>query len=1140
MSSFSIIQQKLEQFIKKYYVSELIKGAILFFAIGLLYLIITLLIEYFLWLDPTARTVLFWSFVLVETALFVRFIAFPLFKIFNLQRGISHEEASKLIGNHFPEVSDKLLNVIQLNQNQRESELLLASIDQKSSELQPIPFKRAVNFKKNSKYLKYAAIPVIIFLLFTALGDKDIFSSSYTRVVNYDTAYEAPAPFSFVLINNSLKAIENKSFTLKIQTEGEVIPENASITYNNETYYLIQSAPGLFEYTFLHLTEPVEFHFKANEVVSQEYFLEVIKTPSLVAFEMELDYPTYTGKKDETLTSTGNAIIPEGTKVSWKMNTKNTDEVSLKTKDSIFNFTSEKEAFHFKKRVFRKLDYAITTSNKELKDYENLSFTLGVVRDEYPEINVQSKQDSISSQKVYFLGSVSDDYGLTKLQLVYFPIGEELQKQIIPLSLNKSNFDQFVYAFPGAIQLTEGVSYEYYFQVFDNDAIHNYKSSKSAIYSFRKLTKDEIENEQLQNQENTIKGLDKSLEKMKDQDKKLEELSKNQKEKNELNWNDKKELENFIKKQQQQEEMMKKFSKELKENLENFQPENQEKDPFKEQLKERFQENEEQLKENEKLLEELEKLQDKIQKEELTEKLEKLAKQNKNQEKNLEQLVELTKRYYVAKKAEKLAEELEKLAEEQEKLADAPEEENTKEKQEELNEKFEEYKKEKEELQKDNEELKEPMDIPDEKKEEEEVQEEQEKATDKLEEKNKTEASKNQKKAAKKMKKMSQQMQMQMKAGQMETLDEDLEMLRQILDNLVVFSFEQEDLMNDFNQIDYGNPLFGKKLIIQNDLKQNFEHIDDSLFALSLRQPMLGGVINKSLTNITYNLEKTLDRLADNSIHQGISSQQYTITGANELAVLLSDILGNMQNMMSMSGSGKGSGKGKGKGEGEGKGFQLPDIIKKQESLNEKMKEGMGKEKGKKGKGGKEGEGEGEGQGEGQSEGEGQGDGDGSGENGKNGKGNKDGNQEGKEGEGFGEEMNGELYEIYKEQQMLRQQLEDRINQLGNKGDAENLLQKMEEAEQQLLEKGFNQQTLEKMLNLKHELLKLDKATFEQGQEMKRESKTNYSNFKNSSKISPENINKYFNTTEILNREALPLQQEYKQKVQDYFKHNND
>lgn len=1122
MSSFSIIQQKLEQFIKKFYISELIKGAILFFAIGLLYLLITLLVEHFLWLSPTGRTILFWSFVLVETSLFLRFIAYPLSKLFNLQKGISHEDASKLIGNHFPEVSDKLLNVIQLNQNQRESELLAASIDQKSTQLQPIPFKRAINFRKNGKYLKYAAIPILVFLLFSVLGDKDIFSSSYKRVVNYDTAYEQPAMFSFLLLNNSLSAIENKNFTLLVRTQGELIPDNATITYNDETYYLKQTTPGMFEYTFLQALNPIDFYFKANKVRSKTYTLDVIKTPSLLAFEMVLDYPSYTGKKDELLKSTGNAIIPEGTNVIWNINARNTEEVNLKAKDTSYLFIAEKEKFVFEKRIYRKLDYAITTSNKNLKDYENLSFTLRVIKDEYPEINVQSKQDSVDSQLVYFLGRVSDDYGLTKLQLVYFPAGEEQEKTQKQLTLNKSNFDQFVYVFPGDINLAEGISYDYYFEIFDNDAIHNFKSSKSAIYSFRKLTKDEIENEQLQNQENTIKGLDKTLENLKELEKTLEEISKTQKEKNKLNWNDKKKLENFIKRQKQQEEMMKKFSNELKENLENFQKESNEKDPFKEQLKERFQENEKQLEENEKLLDELEKLLEKIEKEDFNEKLEKLAKQNKNQKKSLEQLVELTKRYYVAKKAEKLSDELFKLAEEQEKLANSPEEKNTKEEQEKLNKKFDEYKKEMEELLKDNKELKDPMDIPEDKKGEEEVQEEQKKATDKLEEQNKSGASKNQKKAAKKMKQMSQQMNMQMQGGQMETLDEDIEMLRQILDNLVVFSFEQEALMEEFNVIEYGNPVFGKKLIKQNDLKQNFQHIDDSLFSLSLRQPMLGVKINKSLTTVEFNLDKSLDRLADNMLSQGISSQKYTITGANELAILLSDLLGNLQNQMSMgAGSGKG-GKGMGKGEGDGKGFQLPDIIKKQESLNEKMEQGV--EKGKKGKDGEEGEGQGEGKGEGE----------GSGSNG------KDGDKDGETGNGNSEEMNGELYQIYMEQQMLREQLQDRLNQLGKKGAAGNLLKEMEQIEQQLLDKGFNQGTLERMLNLKHELLKLDKATFEQGEEMKRESRTNYTDFQNTTKLSPEDIKKYFNTVEILNRSALPLRQEYKQKVKEYFKNNND
>ncbi len=1129
MSTFNIIQQKLEEFIKKYYTNELIKGAILFFAIGLLYLLITLLVEYFLWLNPLGRRILFWAFIVVELALFVRFIAFPLAKLFKLQKGIDYEEASKIIGNHFPQVNDKLLNVIQLNQNRRESELLAASIDQKATELQPVPFKSAVNFKKNAKYLKYAAIPVLVFLLFSVLGGMDIFSSSYKRVVHYDTAFEPPAPFTFIVMNDDLNAVENKPFNLKIRTEGTAIPENASINYNGETYYLQQTSPGLFEYTFQQPVESIDFSLKANKVTSREYTLDVVKTPSLLNFEMVLDYPSYTGKRDETLKSTGNATIPEGTRVKWNVATKNTKAVTLKTADTSFSFASNGENFNFEKGIYNKLDYAITTSNEKLKDYENLAFTLNVVKDQFPEIEVQSKQDSTNTQRVFFLGQISDDYGLTKLRLVYFPEGDEKQAKTQALPLNKTNFDQFTYTFPGNLSLTEGVSYEYYFEVFDNDAIHNFKSSKSGIYSFRKLTKDELEDEQLQNQQNAIKGLDKSLEEFKDQKQTLEELSRTQKEKNELNYNDKKKLESFLQRQKQQEEMMKNFSKEMKEELQNFQPENEEKDSFKEQLEKRLDENEERLKENEKLLEELEKLQDKIAKEELTEKLEKLSKQNKNQEKNLEQLLELTKRYYVEKKAEKLAEELFEMGEEQEKLADKPVDENTKEAQEELNKKFEDYKKEMDELQKENEDLKKPIDIPEDKPTEQQIDEEQEKATDKLKQQKPNDAGKNQKKAGQKMKQMSKAMQMQMKSGQMESIEEDAKMLRQIVDNLVVFSFQQEDLMETFKKIEYGNPIFGKKLNVQNDLKTNFEHIDDSIFALSLRQPMIGTQINTSLTEIQYNIDKSLERLAQNQSRQGIGNQQYTVTGANDLAVMLSEILSNMQMQMSMS-MGSGSGKGTPKpGSGSSGGFQLPDIIKKQESLSEKMKEGMNK-----GKKGSKGEGEGEGDGDGS--------GDGNGENGENGRDGKNGNEKGdnKEGNGNSEDLNGELFEIFKQQQDLRNQLQDRLSKEGLNGKGGDLLKKMEGIEQQLLDKGFNQNTLQQMLNLKYELLKLDKADLEQGQENRRESQTNKKDFRNNVQLAPDDIKKYFNTTEILNREALPLQQDYKTKVQEYFKKKDD
>ena len=110
----------------------------------------------------------------------------------------------------------------------------------------------------------------------------------------------------------------------------------------------------------------------------------------------------------------------------------------------------------------------------------------------------------------------------------------------------------------------------------------------------------------------------------------------------------------------------------------------------------------------------------------------------------------------------------------------------------------------------------------------------------------------------------------------------------------------------------------------------------------------------------------------------------------------------------------------------------------------------------------------------------------------------------------------------------------------GLQGQGGKLIKEMEGVLQQLLEKGFQQSTLERMLNLQYELLKLDEADFKQGMESRRESKTNRKQYQNTSGLSEEEIKKYFNSNEILNREALPLQRPYKKAVKEYFENQND
>ena len=632
-NAYEHIQRKLGQFVTKYYTNELIKGAILFFSIGLLYFIITLLVEHFLWLDTGARTALFWIFILVELSLFAKFIVLPLTKLFKLQKGISYKEASQIIGNHFPEVNDKLLNVLQLSEASQESELLLASIEQKSQELQPIPFQVAINFKKNIKYAKYAILPLAIALFVWISGNSSLFSKSYERVVNYKTAYEPPAPFQFLVVNDSLQAIENQAYTLKVQTLGDVIPEEVQITLNAETYFLQNKGIGNFQYTFTQPKEAVSFSLTANDVTSKVYTLNVVKVPSLVNFQMELDYPAYTKRKDEVLKSTGNATIPEGTKITWKAKAKQTEKVELITKDTLYLFEKETNDFSLAQKLYQNIDYQISTSNSELQNYENLGFGIKVVKDEYPKLELQSKRDSVDGRTMYFLGQASDDYGLKRLQLIYYASESKDAKFKENIPISPSNIDQFQYTFPGNLELAKGVNYEFYFQLTDNDGIRGGKSVKSELFNYRKLTDTELQTEQLQQQNETIKDLDKSLEKLQKQQDELKKISQSQKEKSELNFNDRKKLEKFLQRQEQSDQMMKKFSKQLEQNLDDFQKEETQGDEDKELLKERLERQQKELEKNEKLMEELKKLAEKISEEELQEKLEELGKQQQNNKK---------------------------------------------------------------------------------------------------------------------------------------------------------------------------------------------------------------------------------------------------------------------------------------------------------------------------------------------------------------------------------------------------------------------------------------------------------------------------------------------------------------------------
>ena len=718
-----------------------------------------------------------------------------------------------------------------------------------------------------------------------------------------------------------------------------------------------------------------------------------------------------------------------------------------------------------------------------LKNYEQLGFSVSVIKDEYPKIQVQENIDSLVRNQAIFAGQISDDYGLSKLQVVYYEQNQPTELNTIHLDINKASIQPFILQFPDNLGLAKGKTYELFFQVYDNDAVNGAKKTISKTFVFNYKSDDKIAEELLEEQKEVLNTIEQNLKNQQIEKKALTKIQDDLKDKKDVDWNDKKNIENFIERQKQYKEMMQRQTEQLQENLLEKETTNKNLQEQKEQLQKRLEELQ-QLQKEQDLLKELEKLANKLNKDQLIRKTKELAAKNKQQERSLERILELTKRFYVEEKTMQLSNALEKLAQQQDSLQqqETPKTET----QEELNKTFDALKKELEELSKENDKLKEPMDIPKLNSEKQEVEQEMKNASENLKNNKKQEAKQRQKNASKKLRKMSQQLQQSMLDMQANMIDENIDDMRKILENMVRFSFKQEDLMQLFDARSVDHPSFGKDLKSQNELKTYFEHIDDSLYVLSMRVPSISANIEKDLSDAHYNLDQSLENFTESRFNSGVANQRYVMTAVNNLADFLSNIMNSMQQSAQMSS----------KGNKNGKSFSLPDIIKQQQGLSKKMEQGTKKGEGKEKKG----------------------------SNSPNGK------QE-------SEDLNGELYQIYQEQSQLRQQLENALKKGGGQGNkqAKDVLKTMEQLENQLLEKGFTKHVLQQMRQLEYQLLKLDKAAFEQNTDTKRKSTTALQQ-KELQKIKRLALQKqFYNQIEILNRQSLPLQKKYKKKVQEYF-----
>jgi hypothetical protein len=1069
--NYQLLLNKLDDFIRKYYKNQLIRGVLYTITAVLAFYLAVALLESFAWFGSAVRSVLFYS--LIGSSLFIlyKWVFIPLSHLYRIGKIISHDEAARIIGAHFSDISDKLLNTLQLKQQAddqgEQMDLVYASINQKSNELRPVPFTAAVDLSRNRKYVRYALIPVLI-LGIILIADRNLLSESTARLIQHGTDFMKPAPFRFLVTNKSLQVVQNDDFPLTVKLDGEEIPSEIYISYNGAQFRLDKEDKMNFTYLFKNVQKKMEFKLTADGFSSEEFTLEAVPNPVVTNFEMSLNYPSYLGKQPEIIKNTGDLLVPAGTTVKWVFNTENTSHLDLLFQDTTYSVDGEKSQYIFTRRLLKNNQYSVRTSNDQLKSRDSLRYTVNVIPDNFPAITVEQQQDSASYRRFYFRGLSKDDYGLSKLQFRYrflkrdsvSPDAKDHFDEDIAINRNVQQ-EQFFYFWDlGMIGLQPGDEIEYYFEVWDNDGVNGAKSARSQSNIYKAPSMQELA-EDANKKNNELKNdLNDGLKKAKKLQRDLAEAHKQLMNKKNLDFEDRKKVSDIL---EQQKELEKKIADVQKQSEENTKKQNEFRNPD-EQLAEKQKQLQELFDklvspEMKKMMEELQKLMAEMNKEQLQQAMDKLKLDNKDVEKELDRALELFKKLELEEKMKETADQLEKLAEAEDKLSEKAEERKSdagemKKEQEELSKAFDDIQKQMDDIEKKNKEMENPKELLDLSPEEQSVDQEMKNSEEQLSQGNKSKAGKSQKKAGDTLHQMAAMMRNQMDKEEDEQQEEDMNAMRALLENLLHFSFEQEGLLEEARTMDVNNPKYLKIAQQQRKLKDDARMLEDSLLALSKRVMQIQSVVNEHLTDINDNIDKSISNLQDRLVPQARSNQQFVMTAANDLALMLSESLDQMQQdaqEKKKPGSGKcdkPGGKGKGK-----PGPSASDLKKMQEKLSQQLKEM--KEKGPKPGGEK--------------------------------PGMKPGDKPGEGG------MSQELAKMAAQQEAIRNALKGLNNEenkdgQGKLGDLGKIMEQMEENEKDIVNKRITDATLRRQQDIMTRLLESEKAEKEREQEERRES----------------------------------------------------
>jgi hypothetical protein len=302
------LRTRLQRTIRRMTWAELAFGAAVAGGVVAAVWFVAALLEASLWLGTTARTALAAAVGTVAVGIGAALLARPLGRLLGLVDGPSEEEVARTVGQHHPDVADRLVNLLQLAEGRRShapAPFIDEAVQHLAEDLDEVSFRAVEDFGRARQALRLASLPLAALLAFLLIAPSTFLGAS-ERLLAPTTAFDRPAPFELSVVPGSVRLVEGDSLRLTVRPSGDTPSEAVLLRRDgpsdpSERIPLRTDSTGTFRHTLGPIRDGFQYRIAAAPVRTRWYDVEVERRPRVRRLQLEVTPPAYTGRPSRTL-----------------------------------------------------------------------------------------------------------------------------------------------------------------------------------------------------------------------------------------------------------------------------------------------------------------------------------------------------------------------------------------------------------------------------------------------------------------------------------------------------------------------------------------------------------------------------------------------------------------------------------------------------------------------------------------------------------------------------------------------------------------------------------------------------------------------------------------------------------------------